>query len=273
MTGLPEGAKVLATSPDCTVQAMSWGPRALSMQFHLEFEADTVRNWTAIPAYRNLLDGAFGPDGADRLALLSFLYGAFFHLWKDAMRTMTIVLVAVPMAAMIGLALGVWVTRSKRAAAIITPMFDLMQAIPHLAYLPPVAALFSFGPVLALIATVIFAMPPMARGPMLGLQSVPSDIIESGRMSGCTQRQLLWKVALPSSKRTLMMGLNQVVMQTFAMVVIASIVGASGLVGLRPSDGEPGSRKIKTAPGVRIQLAPAPLLSGEGPGGGNGREA
>jgi glycine betaine/proline transport system permease protein len=163
------------------------------------------------------------------LALSSFLYVAFFHLWKDAMRTMTIVLVAVPMSAAIGLALGVWVTRSKRAAAVITPMFDLMQAIPHLAYLPPVAALFSFGPVSALIATVIFAMPPMARCTILGLQSVPSDIIESGRMSGCTQRQLLWKVALPSSKRTLMMGLNQVVMQTFAMVVIASIVGASGL--------------------------------------------
>jgi glycine betaine/proline transport system permease protein len=163
------------------------------------------------------------------LALSSFLYVAFFHLWKDAMRTMTIVLVAVPMSAAIGLALGVWVTRSKRAAAVITPMFDLMQAIPHLAYLPPVAALFSFGPVSALIATVIFAMPPMARCTILGLQSVPSDIIESGKMSGCTQRQLLWKVALPSSKRTLMMGLNQVVMQTFAMVVIASIVGASGL--------------------------------------------
>jgi glycine betaine/proline transport system permease protein len=163
------------------------------------------------------------------LALSSFLYVAFFHLWRDAMRTMTIVLVAVPMSAAIGLALGVWVTRSKRAAAVITPMFDLMQAIPHLAYLPPVAALFSFGPVSALIATVIFAMPPMARCTILGLQSVPSDIIESGKMSGCTQRQLLWKVALPSSKRTLMMGLNQVVMQTFAMVVIASIVGASGL--------------------------------------------
>ena len=68
VTRLPEGAKVLATSPDCAVQAMSWGPRALSMQFHLEVEADTVRNWTAIPAYSDALDGAFGPGGADRLA-------------------------------------------------------------------------------------------------------------------------------------------------------------------------------------------------------------
>jgi GMP synthase-like glutamine amidotransferase len=68
VTRLPEGARVLATSPDCAVQAMNWGPRALSMQFHLEVEADTVRNWTAIPAYRDALEGAFGPGGADRLA-------------------------------------------------------------------------------------------------------------------------------------------------------------------------------------------------------------
>ncbi|MEM7525896.1 MAG: ABC transporter permease subunit, partial [Pseudomonadota bacterium] len=130
---------------------------------------------------------------------------------------------------LIGLGLGVWVTRSSRAAAVFMPMFDLMQATPHLAYLPPVAALFSFGPVSALIATVVFAMPPMARCAILGLNSVPPEILESGRMSGCTRRQLLWKVELPAAKRTLMLGLNQVVMQTFAMVVICSIVGASGL--------------------------------------------
>jgi GMP synthase-like glutamine amidotransferase len=68
VTRLPAGARVLATSPDCAVQAMSWGPRALSMQFHLEVEADTVANWAAIPAYRDALDDAFGPGGADRLA-------------------------------------------------------------------------------------------------------------------------------------------------------------------------------------------------------------
>ncbi|MHA1529517.1 MAG: type 1 glutamine amidotransferase [Alphaproteobacteria bacterium] len=68
VTRLPAGARVLATSPDCAVQAMSWGPRALSMQFHLEIEADTVANWAAIPAYRDALDDTFGPGGADRLA-------------------------------------------------------------------------------------------------------------------------------------------------------------------------------------------------------------
>lgn len=185
--------------------------------------------WVGVAAGMVILAHWVGGWRLAALALFTCLYLGFFHLWKDSMRTMTIVLVAVPLATLIGLGLGVWVTRSERAAKVFMPLFDVMQATPHLAYLPPVAALFSFGPVSALIATVVFAMPPMARCTILGLQSVPPEIIESGRMSGCTQRQLLWKVALPSAKRTLMLGLNQVVMQTFAMVVICSIVGASGL--------------------------------------------
>ena len=170
--------------------------------------------------------------GGWRLAIMVFfctLYLAVFGLWKDSMKTLSIVLFAVPFAALIGLGLGIWVTRSKRAASIITPMFDLMQATPHMAYLVPVVVLFGFGQVPAMLATVIFAMPPMARCAILGIQTVPSDILESGKMSGCTPRQLLWKVQLPTAKTTLMLGLNQVVMQTLAMAVIASLVGASGL--------------------------------------------
>jgi len=185
--------------------------------------------WVAVTAGVALLGHWIGGVRLAMLCLFSFLYLSFFHLWKDSMQTMAVVLVAVPMAALIGLGLGIWVTRSKRAAKIITPVFDLMQATPHMAYLAPVAAFFAAGPVTALIATVVFAMPPMARCTILGLQTVPSDILESGKMSGCTQRQLLWKVALPSAKRTLMLGLNQVVMQTLAMVVIASIAGQPGL--------------------------------------------
>ncbi|NKB62007.1 MAG: ABC transporter permease subunit [Gammaproteobacteria bacterium] len=170
--------------------------------------------------------------GGVRLAIfciVSFAYLAVFGLWKDSMKTLSVVLVSVPFAAIIGLWLGIWVTRSRKAAAIITPMFDLMQATPHMAYLVPIVILFGFGQVPAMMATVIFAMPPMARCVILGIQTVPSDVIESGRMSGCTQRQLLWKVQLPTAKRTLMLGLDQVVMQTLAMAVIASLVGAAGL--------------------------------------------
>ncbi|NKB76587.1 MAG: ABC transporter permease subunit [Gammaproteobacteria bacterium] len=170
--------------------------------------------------------------GGVRLAIfcvVSFAYLAIFGLWKDSMKTLSVVLVSVPFAAGIGLWLGIWVTRSRKAAAVITPMFDLMQATPHMAYLVPIVILFGFGQVPAMMATVIFAMPPMARCVILGIQTVPSEVIESGKMSGCTQRQLLWKVQLPTAKRTLMLGLNQVVMQTLAMAVIASLVGAAGL--------------------------------------------
>lgn len=167
-----------------------------------------------------------------RLALFvvgAMFYLAVFGLWRDAMRTLSIVVVSVPFAAVIGVALGIWVTRSRRAAAVITPTFDLMQATPHMAYLVPVITLFGFGQVAAMIATVVFAMPPMARCTILALQTVPPEIIESGQMSGCTRRQLLWKVQIPSGKRLLMLGFNQVVMQTLAMAVIASLVGATGL--------------------------------------------
>ena len=185
--------------------------------------------WIAIVAGTGILGHKIG---GWRLGLFSagcFLYLAVFGLWKDSMRTLSIVLVSVPVAVIIGLFLGIWVTRSKRAAKIITPLFDLMQATPHMAYLVPVVVLFGFGQVPAMMATVIFAMPPMARCTILGLATVPPDILEAGEMSGSTPRQVLWKVALPSAHHTLMLGVNQVIMQTLAMAVIASLVGASGL--------------------------------------------
>ena len=170
--------------------------------------------------------------GGWRLAILvgvCMSYLAFTGLWRESMKTFSLVVVAVPFSAMLGLFLGIRVMQSRRAANFLGPMFDLMQATPHLAYLVPVVVMFGAGQVPALIATVIFAMPPMARCTILALQTVPEDVSESGRMNGCTRRQMLWKVQLPASQKTLLLGLNQVIMQTLAMVVIASLVGAQGL--------------------------------------------
>ncbi len=170
--------------------------------------------------------------GGTKLALFCgfcTLYLAIFGLWPDAMQTLAIVIVTVPLAATIGLFLGVWATRNQRVERVLNMIFDVLQATPHMAYLGPVVILFGFGQVPAMLATLGFAVPPMARLTILGIRNVPADILESGKMSGCTPRQLLWKVELPSAQQALLLGLNQVVMQTLAMAVIASLVGASGL--------------------------------------------
>jgi glycine betaine/proline transport system permease protein len=157
------------------------------------------------------------------------LYLVVFGLWEDAMRTFSLVAVAVPFSASIGLMLGVASTRNAKAESVLKVIFDFMQATPHMAYLGPIVIFFGFGQVPAMMAMVIFSMPIMARCTILGLRTVPASVIEAATMSGCTQRQLLWKVQIPAAQNTLMVGLNQVIMQTLAMAVIASLVGASGL--------------------------------------------
>ena len=101
------------------------------------------------------------------------------------MQTLALVVVTVPLAAAVGLALGVWAVNSRTAERVLTAIFDVMQATPHMAYLGPVVILFGFGQVPAMLATLFFAMPPMARCTILGLRTVPADVIEAGIMSGC----------------------------------------------------------------------------------------
>lgn len=157
------------------------------------------------------------------------LYLALFGQWQSAMRTLATVLICVPLAAVIGLALGILGARSKRIEAFLTPLLDLMQSVPHYAYFVPVVFFFGIGLAPGAIATIIFAMPPMARCTLLGIKRVPVDILEAARMAGCTRWQLLWKVQIPVARPTFMVGVNQVIMQTLGMVVIASLIGVKGL--------------------------------------------
>ena len=185
--------------------------------------------WVAVVGGTAILGHWAGGRGLAIFCGLAAFYLSIFGLWPDAMQTLAIVLVTVPLAAAFGLGLGIWATRNPKAEKVLNAIFDVMQATPHMAYLAPVVILFGFGQVPAMLATFGFALPPMARCTILGLRTVPQDILEAGRMAGCTPRQLLWKVEVPAAEKTLMLGLNQVVMQTLAMAVIASLVGATGL--------------------------------------------
>ena len=158
-----------------------------------------------------------------------FLYLAVFGQWDSAMVTLSSIVIAVPFGVAGGLLLGIAGYRWPWFERAITPLLDLMQTVPIFAYLVPILFLFGFGPVAAMIATIIYAMPPMVRVTMLALRQVPGEVTDFGRMAGCTPRQMMWKVMVRSAMPSLMVGVNQVIMLSLNMVIIASMIGAGGL--------------------------------------------
>ena len=167
-----------------------------------------------------------------RLSLLgggTVCYFAIFGLWTYAMTTLAYLAVAVPISIIIGLFLGIWCYKKKSVEVSILPILSVAQTMPHFAYLIAVVVFFGIGHQTGVIATIIFAVPPMVRLTLLGLQTISPEIVEAGKMSGCTSRQLLFRVQLPSARNEIMIGINQVIMQCLAMVVIAAFIGADGL--------------------------------------------
>lgn len=185
--------------------------------------------WIAIVSIVGLL--AFQLSGI-RLAFLvtgCFFYLVIFGQWQSAMVTLSSIIIAVPLGVGIGFALGITAYRHPLLERMLSPILDLMQTVPVFAYLVPVLFLFGFGPVAAMIATMIYATPPMVRVTILSLRQIPEELIEYGDMAGCSRGQLLRKIQVPVARNSLMVGINQVIMLSLNMVIIASMIGAGGL--------------------------------------------
>lgn len=170
--------------------------------------------------------------GGARLAIgmaLGLIYLAVFGQWASAMVTLASVLVSAILGSFGGLLLGLACVRSRPLERTVSPLLDIAQTMPVFAYLLPMLILFGFGPVSAMIATVIYAVPPMVRVTITAIRAVPEEIEALGRMTGCTRFQITWKMLVPTAMPELMVGVNQVIMLSLNVVIIASMIGAGGL--------------------------------------------
>lgn len=161
--------------------------------------------------------------------LLGLLLILNLGLWQDMIATLALILTATLISLLLGIPAGILSARSRAVQLISRPILDFMQTIPPFVYLIPALMFFGLGEVPGVIATVIFAMPPAIRLTCLGIQQVPVELVEAGRAFGCSTWQLLLKVELPGAFPSIMMGINQTIMMSLSMVVIAALIGAGGL--------------------------------------------
>jgi glycine betaine/proline transport system permease protein len=162
-------------------------------------------------------------------AVLSMTFVGLIGAWNQAMVTLALVFTSVFFCVVIGLPAGIWLARDDRAARITRPVLDAMQTTPAFVYLVPIVMLFGIGNVPGVVVTIIFALPPLIRLTDLGIRQVPGDLIEAARSFGASDRQLLYKVQLPLAMPTIMAGVNQTLMLSLSMVVIASMIAVGGL--------------------------------------------
>ncbi|RQR58859.1 proline/glycine betaine ABC transporter permease [Burkholderia sp. Bp9126] len=160
---------------------------------------------------------------------LALLVIHYMGLWNQTVSTLALVIAATFFSLVMGVPLGIWGARNKRVEMILRSLLDFMQAMPAFVYLIPAVILFGLGRVPAVIATIVFSMPPVVRLTTLGIRQVREELLEAGRAFGSTDMQLLWKVQLPNALPSIMAGVNQTIMMALSMVVVASMIGAGGL--------------------------------------------
>lgn len=162
-------------------------------------------------------------------SLVGLLIIGLFDMWDDTMKTISMIFVCTILAIVVGIPIGILMSRSDRIQAVINPILDVMQTMPSFVYLIPVVMLLGIGKVPGLIAVVIYAIPPMIRLTNLGIRLVDSDVLEAADSFGSSNWQRLKDVQMPLALPTIMAGINQTIMMALAMVVIASMIGVQGL--------------------------------------------
>jgi len=162
-------------------------------------------------------------------SIVTLLVIGFFDMWDDTMKTISMILVCTVLSIVLGIPIGIAMSRSNRLQSWINPILDVMQTMPSFVYLIPVVMLLGIGKVPGLIAVVIYAIPPMIRLTNLGIRQVDRDVLEAADAFGSSSWQKLKNVQMPLALPTIMAGINQTIMMALAMVVIASMIGVQGL--------------------------------------------
>ncbi|MGB0799867.1 MAG: ABC transporter permease subunit, partial [Planktomarina sp.] len=185
--------------------------------------------WSAVAAFAAVVGYYLGGWRIAVLAGGTFVWTAMVGQWKIAMETMSVLVVAAPVAFLIGLLLGIWAWKSKAVENALAPILSILQTIPFFTYLLPAVIFFKVGPTAGAVATIIYAIPPMILMTTLGLKKVSPEVVEAGKMSGCSRWQMLRHVYIPSARTEILVGVNQVIMLCLAMVVLTAFIGMPGL--------------------------------------------
>jgi glycine betaine/proline transport system permease protein len=185
------------------------------------------------------------------LAVCTLGFCLLAGLWEESMKTIALVSVAVIVSVLIAFPLGILASRVKGFEAAIRPVLDIMQTVPPWVYLIPAVMLFSLGRVPAIMATIVYGIPPMLRLTTLAFNHVPKDLLELGQAIGAPPRSILMKIEIPAAMPTLLVGLNQCILLSLAMVVLAGLVGAGGLGG----EVTRGLTRMEMGLGLRAGLA------------------